>query len=107
LEKGHGQHEATLPFEVQQDSLQPAKGSVFDPYPLTDFEERPRSAGEPGSNRGLNRSNFGVVNGDRASTYSDDGNDPGRRKNGEPVLQVEPAKDIAGEKRKLSFFDSV
>jgi len=107
LEEGHRQHEATLPFEVQQDSLEPAKGSVFDSHSLTDSQERPRSARDPGSNSSLNGGNFGVVNGDRTFAYSDNRNNPGCRKNGEPVLQVEPAKDITGEERKLNFLNSV
>src|SRR2546422_10511697 len=97
----------TTLFRSQQNSLQPAKRSVFDSHSLTDSQERPRSARDPGSNSSLNGGNFGVVNGDRTFAYSDNRNNPGCRQNGEPVLQVEPAKDITGEERKLNFLNSV
>src|SRR5205809_627067 len=44
--EGHRQHQATLPFDVQQDSLEPAKGSVLDSHSLTDLQERPRRSEE-------------------------------------------------------------
>src|SRR2546427_10033672 len=84
LEEGHRQHEATLPFEVQQNSLQPAKGSVFDSHSLTDSQERPRSARDPGSNGSLNGGNFGVVNGDRTLAISDNLKNPGGVQIGDP-----------------------
>jgi hypothetical protein len=74
---------------------------------LTDFEERARSTRQAGSNRSLNGSNFGIVNGQGPFAYSNYANHPGCDENGEPVFQVEPAKDITREKRELNFLDSV
>ena len=80
---------------------------MLDSHSLTDLQERPRPAREPGSNCRLNGGNFGVVNGDRTFAYSDNANDPRCRKNREPVLRIEPAEDVTGDERKLNFLDSI
>jgi hypothetical protein len=107
LEKRNGQNQSVLALEFQQHSFQTVKGSMFDPYPLADLQERPWPARETGSDRSLKGADFTIVNGHRALSYSDDPDNSWSGKNWETVLQVKPAKNIARKERQLSFLDPV
>src|SRR6266700_8319436 len=96
-----------LPFEGYQDALELAKRPVLYFHSLTDLKEWPRLARKAGTNSSLNGGNFGIVNGSRAFACSHNPDNPRCRKDGEPVLRIEPGKNITGEERKLNSLDSV
>ena len=107
LEKCYRQNEAVAPFEIQQDSLYPTKSSIIDCHSFSDLQERPRLAGESGCNKGLDGSDFGLVNWDWGFAYPDDQKNPRCGENGKPILHVESAKQIAGKERSFNFLDPV
>jgi hypothetical protein len=96
-----------MPSETQQDSLDAAERAVLYSDPMSNFEERPRLAGQPGLDSGLNGDNFGFINGNRSFANSHDMNNPWDRKNWQPVQRVKLAKDVPGEKWKLDFLKPV
>jgi hypothetical protein len=74
---------------------------------VPDLQERPRLAGQPGLDGGLNDGNFAFVNGDRNSANSYHMNNPRDRKNWQPIQWVKLAKHVPGKKWKFDFFKPV
>jgi hypothetical protein len=107
LEERDRQHEAMVPPEFQQDSVQPTKGAMLDSHPLANSNEGPRLGWEARLDRGLYRFHFGFLNGDGSLAYPDDEENPRSHQNGEPVQWVEPAKDIPREEWLLGFYEPV
>ncbi len=97
LEKRHGQHDTITTFELQQDSFQSAKSSRFNPYPLSDLQEGPGCAREPGSDQRVDGRDFSLRDGNRILAGADDQHHSGRGKNRKPIQRVESAEDIARE----------
>lgn len=71
LQERHGQYQALVRSETQQNSLQSGEWAILDSYPVPDSQERPRLAGQTVQDGGLDRRNFTFVNGGRNSTNTD------------------------------------
>jgi hypothetical protein len=107
LEESDRQHEAMLPPEIQQDSVQATKRAIVDSHSLSNLQERPGLAWKPRLDCRLYRGNLGFVNGDGNLAHSDDENNPRGYDNGKPIQWVEPTKNIPREKWPLDVFEPV
>src|SRR5260370_16572790 len=76
LQKCYRQHEAMMPSEIQQDSLQPTKRATLDSHPLSDLKEWPGFGGDSRFDSGLDEGNLVLVNSHRSSPSSTAQNTP-------------------------------
>jgi hypothetical protein len=95
------------PSKAMQDSLKPAKSSVFDPHSLADSDVRPGLAGQARTYQSANGRYLGLVNRNRLPGYPNDRNDPRSLQDWKSVLRVEPAEEVARVQRKFYFLDSI
>src|SRR4051812_44350318 len=84
-------------FVFKDDAPRAFQRSLLDGDAPANLEVVPRSRRKPGEDHALQRFHLVIINGDRGFTHADDRDDPWHVKNGEPVLQVEAAEDVAGE----------
>jgi len=84
-------------FETYQDSLKPTKRPKFNFHSLPDLQEGPRLARQPGSNCGLDCSDFRIIDGQGISANSDNSEYSRGHKYREAIQQIEATKQVTGE----------
>src|SRR5260370_8228598 len=94
-------------FDLHQDSLKSTKRLTFDSHFLPDLQKRPRLSWQPGADRGLEGSDFQIVNRNRVLPDADDLRDTRRYKNRKPVQWIEPAKQVAGKEGQLELLYAI
>jgi len=97
LEQGHRDDKPISLLRIQKYSLDTGEGSLFDANPLPNLKEGPGSRLESGNYDGLQRGNFTFFDRNRRLPRTDYLADALRNQNGQPILRVKAAKQIAWE----------
>jgi hypothetical protein len=107
LQESYRQQQALLPPVTQQDSLYATKWAVHKFDFMSNLQERPWLCGQSGFDGGLDRDDFGCINGCRISADANHVNDSRSCKNWEPIQYVKPTEHVTSEKREIDFFKTV
>src|ERR1035441_9868733 len=107
LQEADGDDEAVNLVGIGDDPFQPCQRAALYVYPRSDAEEGPRLGGEPGAKDGANGLDFLDVHGDGKLAGTDDTDDGGRGEDGQAIVHVKLAEQIAGEEREFHLLYAV
>src|ERR1039458_7847763 len=107
LQEADGDDEAVNLVGIGDDSFQPCQRTALYVYLRSDAEEGPRLGGEPGPEDGANGLDFLDVHGDGKLAGTDDTDDAGRGEDGQVIVHVKLAEQVAGEEREFHLLDAV
>jgi hypothetical protein len=107
LQEADGDGEAVHLVGISEDPFQPCQRAALYVYLRSDAEEGPRLGGEPGAKDGANGLDFLDVHGDGELAGADDTDDAGRGEDGQAIIHVKLAEQIAREEREFHLLDAV
>ena len=107
LQQIDGNDQAVSVLEHHHKPLRPRKRPVFNTYPLSDSQIRPRLAIRLGFQHGANSVEFRLINRNEGLPYGHDAVYTWYGEDGQTVQWIEPAKDVARKQRKFYLLCAV
>src|SRR5579862_4257262 len=96
-----------MPFEIHQDTFQPAQRTRFNPYLVAQLEEGAGTVRNARRHQNLKRVNLGLLDDCWYSIESNYLNHSRCFQNWQPIVLIKSTKQIAGKERRFHFLDSV